>query len=808
MRKEGGARKVDDDENDSDDNDNGDEFRSIAITSTVLTSIIVPAMKDLLKQQNAGMIEEKKDASETRRTSRDDDEINRVEYTTAVLECLVSFVAATCGTPQTEESSTQQQTSYNSLSFRRSTPKKKKTAKEKKPRFSSHPKEDKSLFVSSGAFAMAVSILRHILEDYTAKASSASWSRNKSADLDTFDSIGVADSSADIKIESTMPENEIPILVMHLIACLTHNASDVIKTDVVLPHLTSIVHKSMMVFLPSPEVQAHGCWTLYSLSNPLLQELIAAGSVSVLVRAMKSHHPDPRVQEYGNKSLYNLLPLLVYLNKPINNSENNDNESQPNPMPMPMTPAPPSVLIEIDGEKLEDYSSLLPGLPSIVLRGMEFHSDHLPVQQYGLLVLTRLCQHDQETYEVIISEGGLPAILHVVTTATNARINLDNESHGNNNHGSTAEKYDCLAQMACQFLRDISRPTNSSMDILRIIAVKGGMKTVLKLLDHYNQENMRCGGYANNQRFAIINIIDPAMAFLRNLMTNEDNRTEVMTFMSIIKAMKKEEQQPTSYGDYDNDGIYVCANLIPIVLKTMDAYLLDAPIQAYGCDLLGRLAQGEQSARIEIIQTTIDPDAFSANQRASRNQSRLWKKAESVQDLVPRVQEVAGHEEDDDAAIADLADQMSAVATSPTYKKHTDALETAVRAMRSHRNHHGVQERTVSLILAMVVDRDAMLSRNGGGSASSMSSSSFYLIQRLQEVYDNQRDKNDPLTLLAFLQCTVVPQKKAERLKTLTKIVDEYNRKKARAGSDEDPGDSFGRGLIGQYLSRRWGAQP
>ena len=742
--------------------DAGETSGSIVIDSAILTSEIVPAMNELLKERENAVIEEKKDSGNV----QNDDDSSQVEYTCALLECMVSFVAATCGPTDglpVEESSTQQ-TSYNSLSFRRSsTPKKESKKSPTKSRYSTDPRRDKELFVASGALEMAVCVLQQVLEEYVNKASADSWSRNKSADLDTFDSIGVADSSADVKIQSTQPENEIPALVMHLIACLTHNASDSIKSDAVLPHLATIIHKSMMVFLPSSDVQGYGCWTLYSLSNPLLQELIAAGSVSVLVRAMKCHHTNVRVQEQGNKALYNLLHLLVYCTDNVDSSESSFDNSTKS-------------LIEVDGEQLEDYSSLLPNLPSIVIRGMECHSNHLGVQQYGLLVLMRLCKQDKEKYEVVVSEGGLTALLNIVNMATKAKLELQLSKQ--NSSECIAEKYDCLVQMACQFLRDVSRPTNSSMDILRIIAVKGGMKTVLKLLNHYNEENMKCGGmgssdyYGNSQKFAIINIIDPAMACLRNLMTNEDNRREIMTFFSIAKAMEKEQQSGSSnapFGD-DDDGIRVCADLIPIVLKTMDAYPLDAPIQAYGCDLLGRLAQGEQSARMELIHTTIDVDTSSSGSEES-------------------------------SEMADLTDKMksAAISTDPKYKKRVDALATAVRAMKNHRHHQGVQERTVTFILAMVIDRDAIYNRNSG-STNGTSSASFYLIQRLQEVYELQIEKNDPHKFLGYLQRTVVPPKGVERLKALIMMVEDYDRRKA----GEDPNASNGRKGIGQRLFGGW----
>jgi len=789
VAKDNGVRRKSDDEDGNDRIYYGYNVKVVVITSTILKYTIVPAMKDLLKGPTTDLTKE-----------TNDDDNGHIDYTIAILECLLNFVAATCALPELQESPTQK-ASYNSLSFRRA------SKKEKSTELKSDPNTGKDLFVESGAFEMVLIVLRKILEYHVSRATSASWSRNKRADLDTLDSIGVADSTADVKIESTWPKNQIPALAMHLIACLTHNANDFIKTNVVLPYLTMTVHKSMMIFLPSEEIQAYGCWTLYSLSNPLLQELITAGSLSVLVRAMKCHPTNARVQEYGNKSLYNLLHLLLYC------TNQNDGSIIGNQTKPKLLNQATAVLIEIDGEKLEDYTSLIPALPAIVLKGMETHPNHLAIQQYGLLVLTRLCQQDQETFEVIISEGGLMTILNVVIMATKAKLKLCASNHTSsgcddphfNTYGSFAEKYDCVAQMACQFLRDISRPTNSSMDIIRILAVKGGLKTVLKLLDHYNQENLSSVGencYGNSQRFAIINIIDPAMACLRNLMTNEHNRKAVMACLSISKTIQKKDRPHNPYGDDDEDGILICSKLIHIVLKTMDNYPLDAPVQAYGSDLLGRLAHGEQSARIELIQTTIFHDACNNSDCASRNPSEVWKAAEpsfktnSVGDNP--------EEENRDVDIVDLCNQQekSGISNSVRYVKRVDALATAVRSMRNHRNHQGVQERTVTFLLAMVVDRDAIVNRNEGNSDSQWTSS-FYLIQRLEEVYDIQKESGDPATFLAFLQSTSVPPKGIERLKTVTKIVDDYDRKKTTASTTRAVDDASNSGLISNFF-RSW----
>ena len=711
---ENGSRPSSPTNDDDDDGSSSVETVAAVLTPSMLESTIVPAMKDILKERDehdnhgahggsnnnnssssssgsgsagasGGLVEERKDASETtqgaaEKGSRDNAAggAGATEYTIAILECMVSFAALTCSVPpkpHIEPPTTQ--SSYNSLSFRRSTtttttPKKKTNTnavadrqqqqQQQPASFVPDPKRDKDFFVDCGAFEMAVYLLRQILEEHVARASSSLWSRQKHNDPDAlFDSIGVADSSANVRIDSTEPENAIPRLVMQVVACLAHNAGDDLKNDRILPHLATIVHKAMMVFLPSGAVQAYGCWTLSSLSNPLLQELIAAGSVSVLVRAMKRHPENSRVQEHGNKSLYNLLPLLAFcceeggqgtitprgsrdggeenngitnhnnsndngggssinggINGGINHgsyhntthNNNNNHSSHGSSSSSSMDDAAAVCRIELDGEKLEDYSSLLPGLPAIVLRGMDSHPDRLPVQQYGMLVLMRLCQQDQETYEVIVSEGGLVALLNVVTMATRGwwwSSSFGSNDGSGNHHGSSApalsgytdeesyredyanhdanasassdaEKLDSLAQMACQFLRDLSRPTNSSMDILRIVAVKGGTTTVLKLLHHYNQENLRCGGGGGGfsgssyglsnygtTRFAV-NIIDPAMACLRNLMTNEDNRSEVMAAASGAGAEAGGNQNNT--GDEDT---WVCANILPIVLTTTPA---------------------------------------------------------------------------------------------------------------------------------------------------------------------------------------------------------------------------------------------
>jgi len=582
-------------------------------------------------------------------------------------------------------------------------------------------------------------------------------------------------------------------------------------------------------------------------------------------------------------------------------------------------------LIAIDGKQLEDYSSLLPSLPSIVLRGMEEHPDHLAVQQYGLLVLTRLCQQDQETYEIVVSEGGLNALLAVVSMATThthtyshpkAAALLSSADAATTTAysysssvvvGSTqslSERHDCLAQMACQFLRDLSRPTNSSMDILRIIAVKGGTQTVLGVLDHYNQEHVRGGHVYHNHhnRFAV-NIIDPAMACLRNLMTHEDNRSEIMTLSGIAKASggsnsssPKTKQGGDRQQKQHQKQQQQCVNIIPIVLTTMDLYPQDAAIQAYGCDLLGRLTQGEESARMELIESTIlghahhpqqgdgqeheheyghgqasseEGDGITPGQhpqqeqqqqqqqpRSFGNHSRLWKRSGETSQTTTTTNATTlspsgddSQNEGDDleqidlesrpseegAEFIDLSDRFgtmgpghdgaqgqgrsessSAAAavgavppspggystTTPTNTWSSDSLVTVVRAMRNHRTHSGVQERSVVLLLAMVLDRS---SSSPTSASAQVPSASSYLIQRLREVYEAQRDADagEPATLLAFLQSATVTPKGIDRWKKLMQVVEDYDRKTKRASVFSSSMASPPR-QVGSFFARRW----
>jgi hypothetical protein len=540
------------------------------VSSVMLTDTIVPAMRELI-----GRMEIEREARENADEETDDDNnsnheddledyesdsdldreqgengntINNEEYMDAILECLAGF--------------------------------------------GMNDWDNKTIFVICGAFEMSMHVLRQFLEDQKGTKSGKSRQNCGRNEWKAAVSNDVEQIFNGMDVHVTTTTSKIPPLVLTTLAHLTENASEELKKDRVLP-LLQLVHDCMTTFLSDPVVQGFGCWILHNLSNPLLQELVAAGSMTVIVSSMKCHPSEPLIQEHGNATLYNLLPLIL-------NCDSNQR-------------------MEIAPMMYREISSLIPSLSAVVLRGMEQNATHLSVQQYALLVLNRICQKNHDHYEVFISEGGLTVLLNNLKMPTTRTFDCED------NHGDVdmLEKRDCLAQLACQFVRDLSRPTNSSMDIVRIIAIKGGVSALVHLLEHYNTE--ACLRAIDKNATNAINIVDPAMAGLRNLFCHTENIRQVMA------------------DNYDNHRV------IATVLHTMDCFPQDAPVQAYGCDCLGRLSQVD-GARRELA----DPVATTSSQSASS--------------LEP-----------------------------------SDAMLTIIRAMTNHRTHAGVQERAVVLLWVLIV---------------------------------------------------------------------------------------------------------
>ncbi|KAL3921259.1 MAG: hypothetical protein SGILL_002843 [Bacillariaceae sp.] len=680
------------DENDDDGDDDDDAKKtteaattatsdpSTIVSSTMLTETLVPAMRDLLSQN-----EQARNKNEDRDTDDDKamgngakdleenavkkDKVEREEYMEAILECLAGFVAAS---------------DTNNLSQLR---------------------EQKDAFVASGAFEMTMHVLRQFLEDFKNVNSPSpgrdEWKAAASDDIHQMLS-GMEEPEEPVNEKIGTTDSKIPPIVLTILAHLTENASDELKKDRVLP-LLQLVHNCMGTFLADATVQGFGCWILHNLSNPLLQELVAAGSMSVAVSSMKCHPADPLVQEHCDAALYNLLPLVL-----------NCNSDQ-------RMAIAPTVYREI--------SSLIPSLSAVVLRGMEQNANNFSVQQYGLLVLNRICQKDNDHYEVFISEGGLTVLLNslkMTTTKTFNREDSDGIPESDETANSMIEKRDCLAQLACQFVRDLSRPTNSSMDIVRIIAIKGGIPALIHLLDHYNTEASSLSKKGKEQNIhAMVNVVDPAMACLRNLFCHTENIREAMA------------------DNHDNHRV------IPTVLSTMDCFPDDAAVQAYGCDCMGRLSQVE-GARREITNT--------------------------------------------------IAAGVGYVAASSTSTPESDAMLTVLRAMKNHRTHAGVQERSIVLLWVLVV-HDTRHSSS--------------LISRLREVHNELQQKSgngDMVTtdFVLFLEDSRVTPKGIERLEELVDAIEKYEQGKvpvagnrASTGTEKENGANV-KSNIRNYLVSSW----
>eukprot|EP00934_Nitzschia_sp_Nitz4_P001502 Nitzschia sp. Nitz4//scaffold106_size73319//1105//2763//NITZ4_005724-RA/size73319-processed-gene-0.32-mRNA-1//1//CDS//3329532484//1502//frame0 len=426
-------------------------------------------------------------------------------------------------------------------------------------------------------------------------------------------------------VVETMAKVEIPRTALHFVSLLTESASDALKNDHLLPSLTT-VHQIMSMYGEDSLLAQFGCSFLRSMSNPLLQELVAAESPVCLMTAMKRHPENALVQEHGNAALYNLLPVC-------------HEES-------------------LKAESLGDHP-----LPAIVLRGMEQHGKVLAVQQYGLLVLDRVCQMDQELVEIVLAEGALNVVL-------------------GDHFFPMALEDDCLAQLLCQFLRDLSRQT--SQDIRRAMAVKGGLQAVVRLMD--------CHADA-------INVQDPAMACLRNLCVHPDNREE---------ALKEE-------------------SLVSTILWRMNRFWEDAAICAYACDVLGRL-----------VCTPVSEDPSRTTSSASPSAKEC----------------VMGH---------------------PL------GLAVALRAMKTHRDHGGVQDRAVFFLLSVCEGNVAGVNKLAG--------------------HWTQDDEASQKDLRMFLRETRVPPRGVDRLKELIRIVESGLDPQFMVKSQDQP-ESGGR--IRSYFAGRW----
>lgn len=576
-------------------------------------------------------------------------------------------------------------------------------------------KDDKAFFVTSGAFGET----RHVLKQSL--------------------------------LQLATPSAE-TVLGLEILAHLATDASDALKNDHILSSVP-LIHQLMEGSLllerslstsedsgtsltgsssgPSPPwserrilLQVYGCQILRHLSNPLLQELVVAGSVEVLARAMYSCVDEPLVHEHGNAALYNLLPVrpTTYLLGWDPDHQHHHHQ-------------PPH-----EGDNNDDPSLLPLSLPSIVVRGMQAHPRDWRVQQYGLLVLKRICQKDVEQFEwMASSEGGLSVVLTVLSYLTSGPSSSDTNGsslssppEGENDDEEEATTRECLVQLSCQFLKDLSKPSNYNhkgnnsndddnhhhnsttttpfnnnqthhyqMDMIRIIAIKGTLQAMVQVLHRY----------FNNP-----NICDPALCCLRNLLTHPETQQQALDMM----------YYPLE-GNTDT-----ALSTIPTIHQCMKAQPQDAAVQAYSLDCLGRLAQSQAAARLQVVSE--------------------------------------GHADVDKDPLSSL-------------------LATILRAMVTHRSHAGVQDRAVFVLVAVM--------KSSGRDQSSSSpqgkiTTTTTIMEQLEPAFEALQPKwgeHDVFIeddLQSFFKASKVPPRGVSRLAELSELVRTYYVNIAEGGNNQD----------------------
>jgi hypothetical protein len=313
---------------------------------------------------------------------------------------------------------------------------------------------------------------------------------------------------------------------LNCLALLSKNASEAIKSDRMLPLINPLLHELMETHLTNAEIQQHACCFLNNLCNPLLQELVAAGSLLHLWRAHQTHPSDVLVQEYANACLYILLKVtpLSQLQKDICKRQ-----------------------------------QLVQGLvPSMIC-----NPDSLQVQKYSLLVMTRATSpssfglEDHADNKMQATQAlGLPHVFQAILTAMS--LHYRNEE---------------VAFVALELLKSVSR---QSIDFCTsVIHTPKAFDTLIQVMQSHIDS---------------LNIQDPAMACLRNLLSlrtsnkiSSINSLEISTSPQIAAA----KAIRTVILNEDNKCILDMIRTIGLV---MSIHVQDAPIQAYGCDVMGRLA--------------------------------------------------------------------------------------------------------------------------------------------------------------------------------------------------------------------------
>ena len=425
-----------------------------------------------------------------------------------------------------------------------------------------------------------------------------------------------------------------------------HYASCDLKNDHLLPITVSIVVRQIMTkyVVESPDVQRYSCQLLRYLSNPLLQELVAAGCVLPILNSMKYHPYNASVQEHGNATLYNLLTICLSNASEAARGEAADGSSG--------STSNGCCCIIVDGMIMTTSN-----IASIVVEGMMENKTDLQVQKYGLLVLTRLLivpsqlstSKANEMYilsvtEQILSHGnGLHVILKALSSSASS-TSAPEDVISDPKFIDLQNVREEIIQIACSLLKHISR---QSANIQLLLIKKDGISVLLNVMRTLSDGN--------------VNIHDPIMATIRNLCS-------VVTIpppsaaAGSIKADDNNKAEDSSNIDKNINSILHTTMMdnggISCILATMTIHHSDAAIQAYGCDALGRLLL------------------------------------------------LSNHSNAVSLDLAGKNTNIPATASTPNYSIHKtiyveNGINVALSAMIEHRTHSGVQDRAIMYLLQL-----------------------------------------------------------------------------------------------------------
>lgn len=209
---------------------------------------------------------------------------------------------------------------------------------------------------------------------------------------------------------------------------------------------------------------------------------------------------------------------------------------------------------------------------------------------YRIVTATKDAQTIQAYVEAITLQEGIPTILQCMTQHVamvqiqihGLGVLLSCVSHNLDNHEVMLSEggldvmiramttHDSSVDVASRGMELLKNFTRQSLDFQRAVFAKGGIGVVVGLMKTHQQAH---------------SVQDPAFATLRNIAIHPENRTTVA-------------QQGG----------------IPTMTTNMEIYVNDGAIQAYGCDALGRLAQGDQENQLLILANNGLGNALSAMQ--------------------------------------------------------------------------------------------------------------------------------------------------------------------------------------------------